>query len=105
MLVIHVSVDPEKPLEDGLGVCEEIIWEGDSNLAGEEGLVIQLILDPGHEEVDVFWCGALNWLLHLITICPVILQEEKYYFTKLENPLLHLLNKSILAPHIWARPT
>ena len=103
--MIHVGVDSEKPLEDGLGVCEEIIWEGDPDLAGEEGLVIQLILDPGHEEVDVLGCGALNGLLHLVTICPVILKAEKYYITKLETPLLHLLNKSILAPHIWARPT
>ena len=73
MLVVHVGVDPEKPLEDGLGVCEEIIWEGDPDLAGEEGLVIQLILDPGHEEVNVLGSGALNWLLHLVTISPVVL--------------------------------
>ena len=87
MLVIHVGVNPEKPLEDGLGVCEEIIWEGDSYLAWEEGLVVQLILDPGHQKVDVLGGGALDRLLHLVAICPVILQETKSFLTKLEIPL------------------
>ena len=87
MLVIHMGVDPEKPLEDGLGVCEEIIWEGDSDLAWEEGLIVQLILDPSHQEVDVLGGGALDWLLHLVAICPVILQETKSFLTKLAIPL------------------
>ena len=87
MLVVDVGIYPEKPLEDGLGVCEEVVGEGDPNLAGEEGLVVQLVLDPGHQEVDVLGGGALDWLLHLVAICPVILQETKSFVTKLVIPL------------------
>ena len=71
--MVDVGIYPEKPLEDGLGVCEEVVWERDSDLTGEEGLVIQLVLDPGHQEVDVLGGRALDGFLHLVTISPVIL--------------------------------
>ena len=92
MLVVDVGIYPEKPLEDGLGVCEEVVWEGDSDLAGEEGLVIQLVLDPGHQEVDVLGGRALDGFLHLVAICPVILKETPTYLTNYSGPLHHLLN-------------
>ena len=92
MLVVDVGIYPEKPLEDGLGVCEEVVWEGDSDLAGEEGLVIQLVLDPGHQEVDVLGGRALDGFLHLVSICPVILKETPTYLTNRSGPLHHLLN-------------
>ena len=73
MLMIHMSVHSEQSLEDGLGVGEEVVGEGDTDLAGEEVLIVQLVLHPGHQEVNVLGCGALDWFLHLVTISPVIL--------------------------------
>ena len=73
MLMIHVSVHSEQSLEDGLGVGEEVVGEGDTDLAGEEVLIVQLVLHPGHQEVNVLGCRTLDWFLHLVTISPVIL--------------------------------
>ena len=39
----------------------------------KESLVVQLILHPSHEVVDVFGGGALDGFLDCLTICPVIL--------------------------------
>lgn len=44
-----------------------------TNLGREESLVIQLILHPGHEVVDVLWGRTLNRFLNIRAISPVIL--------------------------------
>ena len=69
-----MSVDSEESLEDGLGVGEEVVGEGDSNLAGEQVLVVQLILDPGHQEVYILGSGTFYGLLHLVAVSPVVLK-------------------------------
>ena len=70
-----MGIYPEKPLEDGLGVCEEVVGEGDTDLAGEQRLVVQLVLHPGHQEVNVLGGGAFDRLLHLVTVGPVVLKD------------------------------
>ena len=34
-------------------------------------------LDPCHKEVDVLWGRTFDWLLHLVSICPMILKRER----------------------------
>ena len=36
MLMINMGVYSEQSLEDGLGIGEEVVGEGDTNLAGEQ---------------------------------------------------------------------
>lgn len=42
-------------------------------LGWKERLIIQLILHPGHQVVDVLWCGAFDGLLNVRAVGPVIL--------------------------------
>ena len=44
-----------------------------TNLAWKERLIINLVLDPGHQVVNILGCRALDRLLHLLAICPVVL--------------------------------
>lgn len=73
MLVVDVSVHPEQTLQDGFGHRHEVLREGDSNLGGEKCLIIQLILHPGHQVVDVLGRRAFNGLLNIGAVSPVIL--------------------------------
>ena len=73
MLVIDVCVDPEEPFEDGFGDLEEILGEGDADLGGEERLLVELVLDPGHEVVDVLGGRALDGFLDGVAVGPVVL--------------------------------
>ena len=70
-----MGVNSEQSLEDRLGDIEEVVGEGNADLAGEESLVIQLILDPGHQKVNIFGCRAFDGFLHLITVRPVVLRR------------------------------
>ena len=54
--VVDVSIDSEETLEDDLDDVEEVLREGDAESARENLLVVQLVLDPGHQEVDVLLC-------------------------------------------------
>lgn len=73
MLVVDVSVNPEQTLQDGFCHRHEVLGKGNSNLGGEKCLIIQLILHPGHQVVDVLWRRAFDRFLDIGAICPVIL--------------------------------
>lgn len=73
MLVVDVCVDPEQTLQDGLGHRHEVLGEGHADLGREEGLVVQLVLYPGHQVVNVLGGGAFDGLLNVGAICPVVL--------------------------------
>ena len=73
MLMIHVGVDTEQPLENQLSDGEKITRELPSDLAREHGLVLHLVIDPGHQEVDVARGGALDGHHHALAVSPVIL--------------------------------
>lgn len=51
--VVDVGVDAEEALEDRLDDFLEGLGEGNVDAGGEDGLVVELGLDPGHEEVHV----------------------------------------------------
>lgn len=46
-------------------------------LGGEKCLIVQLILHPGHQVVDVLGRGAFDRLLNIGAISPVILISTK----------------------------
>ena len=72
MLVINVGVDSEESLQDQLSNGDKVPREGNSDLAGEESLVINLVLYPGHQVVNILWGRALDWLLDVFPVRPVI---------------------------------
>lgn len=51
-------------------------WIKRTDLGREEGFVIQLILNPGHQVVNVLGSRALNGLLNVGPICPMILVSK-----------------------------
>lgn len=73
MLVVDVSVNPEQTLQDGFGHRHEVLGEGNADLGGKKCLIIQLILHPGHQVVDVLGCRAFDRLLNISAISPMIL--------------------------------
>ena len=54
MSVVNVSVYSEQPFENHLHNIYEILWECNSDLTREQMLIVQLILDPSHQEINVF---------------------------------------------------
>ena len=56
MGVVDVRVHTEETLKDHLDDVQEVLWEGDTQGAGENFFIVELVLYPGHEEVDVFLC-------------------------------------------------
>ena len=54
--VVDVSIHSEETLENDLDDVEEIFGEGNTEGAGEDLLVVKLVLDPCHQEIDVFLC-------------------------------------------------
>jgi len=73
VLVVDVSVHPKQPLQDGLGDRQEVLGKRHADLARKQGLIIQLVLDPGHQVVDIFGRRALDGLLHAVSVRPVVL--------------------------------
>jgi hypothetical protein len=53
MCVVDVSIHSEETLENDLDDIEEIFREGDTEGTGEDFLVIKLVLDPSHQEIDI----------------------------------------------------
>ena len=86
-----MGVNSEQSLEDRLSDIEKVVGEGNSDLAREESLVIQLILDPGHQEVNIFGSRAFDRFLHLVTIGPVVLRRTSqilHFYPDLRSPQL-----------------
>jgi len=66
--VVDVRVNTEEPLEDVLDDPLELGGERHADLGGEDGLVVELVLHPGHQVVDVLWRRDLDRLLELHSI-------------------------------------
>lgn len=73
VLVIDVRVHPEQSLQDGLCVAQEVLWEGHTDLGREQRLIVQLVLHPCHQIVNVLRGTALDRLLHCLAVRPVVL--------------------------------
>lgn len=67
-----------------------------TNLGGEKCLIIQLILHPGHQVVNVLGRGAFDGLLNIGAISPVIListetqQSKLHYWLAYETWKLYM---------------
>ena len=41
-----------------------------TKLAGKQGLVVELALDPGHEQLDILWGGHFKGRLDVLAVRP-----------------------------------
>ena len=83
--MVNVRVDTEEALEDVLDDALELCREGHSNLGGEDGLIIQLVLHPRHEIINVLWRRDLHRLLEVHSIRPVVLISDTHTTNKNER--------------------
>jgi hypothetical protein len=55
--MVDMRVHSEESLENYFDDVNEVFREGNSKLAGEDFFVVQLILHPGHQEINVLCCA------------------------------------------------
>jgi len=73
VLMIDVCVDTEQSFKDCLGGGQKSSRKRNSDFGREKLLVIQLILDPSHQIVNVLRSRTLDRFLDGLSISPVIL--------------------------------
>lgn len=73
VLVIDVGVNAKQSLEYCLGDGLKVLREGHTDLRRKERLVIELILHPRHQVVDVLWRATFDRLFNSLTIGPMVL--------------------------------
>ena len=71
--MVDVSIHSEQSLEDDLYNCFKVSWEGNTEGTREYFFVVQLVLDPGHQEVYVFASADLERRFHVVPIGPQVL--------------------------------
>lgn len=57
-----MRIDSVEALEDLGDTGAEGLGEGYANARGEDGLVVDRGLDPGHQMLDIGWCGHFGRL-------------------------------------------
>jgi hypothetical protein len=72
MSMVDVGVNSEESLENNLDDVDEVFGEGHSELTREDLFVVELILYPSHEEVNVFRCTDFKGSLDVVTVSPEI---------------------------------
>jgi hypothetical protein len=73
MRVINMSIDPEESLKDHFNYIHEILRKGYTESTWEDLLIIQLVFDPGHKEVDILASTNFQWSLDVVAISPQVL--------------------------------
>ena len=73
MLMINVGVHSKQSFQNSFDTALKMWWKLDTDLARKQCLIIQLILHPCHQVVNVFGSGTLDGLLNCLTIGPMVL--------------------------------
>jgi len=73
VVVVHMPIDSEQPLQDRLDDLAEVFGKRHPVLDREDSGVVDLFLDPGHEQVDVLRGRALMRFLVFDAVHPQIL--------------------------------
>ena len=71
--MVDMCIYAEQSFEDHFYDCCEILRERNTQLTREDLLVVQLVLDPSHKEVDVLTGAYFERCLNIVTISPEIL--------------------------------
>lgn len=70
---VHVHKDSEQAGQDLLGYLHEGLGEGSTNIGGEDVLVVDLYLDPLHQQTHVLWGGKRRGPLVFVLVLPAVL--------------------------------
>lgn len=73
MLMINVCIDAEEALQNGFRYGLKVFGKRHANFRGEKRLIVQLILNPRHEIIDILWRTTFDWFLNRLPVCPMIL--------------------------------
>ena len=68
--VVDVCINSEQPLEYHFDDVEEILWERDAKSTREDLFIIELILNPSHQKVDILLSAHFQWCLDIMAISP-----------------------------------
>lgn len=68
--MVDVGIHSEDPFEDRLDDLVEGFRKGNTNLAGEYGFVVELSLNPSHQQIDVFRCWHFERCPDVLSIGP-----------------------------------
>ena len=85
--VVDVCIHSEQTLEDDFYDCFKVSWERNTKGTRENFFVVELILDPSHEEVNVFTCADLERRFHVVSIGPqvLVLRPCRHRWTRLSR--------------------
>jgi len=72
VLVVDVRIHAEQSLQYGLSGGVKVLWKRHADLGRKQGFVVQLVLHPGHQIVNVLGGAAFDGLLHGQTVGPVV---------------------------------
>lgn len=75
VMAVDVGVDAVHALEDLADERGERLGERDSDATRHDGFVVDAALDPGHELLNVGWCGHLGWPLVVLIVLPEVLES------------------------------
>ena len=70
MRVVDVSVNSEESFEDNFDDVNEVSWKGDAQLTREHLFVIELRLNPRHQEIYVLGGTNFKRCFYVLAICP-----------------------------------
>ena len=73
MGVVDVRVHSKKSFKNYFDDVHEVLRERNTESTGEDYLVVQLVFDPCHQEINVFTCTDLEWSLDIVSVSPEIL--------------------------------
>lgn len=68
--MINMRVNSEQSFENDLYNVNEVLRKRYSQLAREYFLIVELVLDPSHQEVNIFRCANFEGRFHIVAIRP-----------------------------------
>lgn len=73
VLMINVGIHAKQSFQNRFRNLNKVLRKGNANFRREQRFVIQLILHPSHQVINVLGSTALDGFLHRLSVGPVIL--------------------------------
>ena len=70
--MVDVGVNSKQPFEDHLDDVGEILWERYAKRTREYFLIVQLVLDPRHQEINVLSSTDFERRFDIVAVCPQV---------------------------------
>ena len=89
--VVYVGIHAEQSLKNNLNYVHKVLREWNTQGTREDLLIIELVLNPGHQEVNVLTGTDLQWGLDVVAVCPevFVLGASTHGWTRLSCAELH----------------